>query len=337
MDTRLLTRFASVVEHGSLNKAAQALHLSQPALSKSIQQLETMFGVPLLQRGARGVVPTEFGKVAFERAKLVSVELDNIQAEIAALRDGTLGQVSIGMPPGEGFLTRVMSQVTLELLRGKGRIAVNITVGSRAQLLHALRRGELDVLIAALGRDPVGDLVEDPLFADRDIVIVRSGHPLSAQADVAVAELVNYRWVVSTEAIGLAEELAADSLNHGLPAPEGMIRTNSSLLIKHLVARGPLIGFLAHDAAAVEIEGKQFGELRLRDIGPRALAALSPRRIGFIYRTDAGLSSASRTLMKDIRRVCAHVFGEQRAPSMTPAREPALRTQEPRDPRGRSQ
>jgi DNA-binding transcriptional LysR family regulator len=316
MDVRLLTRFASVIEHGSLNKAADALHLSQPALSKSIQQLEIMFKVPLLHRGARGAVPTEYGKVVFERARLVNVELDNIHAEIAALRDGVLGQVSIGMPPGEGFLTRVMSRVTLELLRGKGRVCPNITVGSRAQLLQALRHGELDVLIAVLGRDPLGDLVEDPLFADRDMLIVRSNHPLRGRSVADVSDLVDYRWVVSTEVAGLADELTAEALKLGLPAPEGTIHSNSSLLIKNLVAQSPIIGFIARDAAAVEIESGQFHELRLSKVGPQAAIAMAPRQIGFIYRNDAALSSASRALMKDIRRVCIQVFGVPTKPSM---------------------
>ena len=320
MDMRLLTRFASVIEHGSLNKAADALHLSQPALSKSIQQLEIVFKVPLLHRGARGVVPTEYGKVVLERSRLVSVEFDNIHAEIAALRDGVLGQVSIGMPPGEGFLTRVMSHVTLELLRGKGRICLNITVGSRAQLLQALRHGELDVLIAVLGRDPLGDLVEAPLFADRDMLIVRSSHPLHGRSVAEVSDLVGYRWVVSTEATGLADELTAEALKLGLPAPEGAIRSNSSLLVKNLVAQSPAIGFIARDAAAVEIEARQFQELRLGKVGPQVAIAMAPRQIGFIYRSDSALSSASRTLMKDIRRVCIQVFG---VPLKTSTAKPA--------------
>jgi DNA-binding transcriptional LysR family regulator len=321
MDTRLLARFASVVQHGSLNRAAQALNLSQPALSKCVQQLETMFGAPLLQRGARGVVPTEYGKVVFERARLVSVELANIKAEIEALRDGTLGQVSIGMPPGEGFLTRVMSQVALELFRAKGKISLHITIGSRAQLLQALRTGEIDVLIAILDGGSVGDLVKEPLFADRDLLIVRGGHPLTAQPDVAISDLVAYRWVVSTEVVGLADELATGALNLGLPAPERTIRSNSALLIKHLVARSQMIGFLAHDTAAMELESGQFQELRLRKASVHAAVAMAPRQIGFIYRSDAALSSASRTLMKDIRRVCAGVFGS--AAKLAPAHPPA--------------
>lgn len=330
MDTRLLTRFMSVLQHGSLNKAAQALHLSQPTLSKSIQQLETLFGVPLLQRGARGVIATEYGKVVLERAALVAVEVNNIQAEIKALRDGTLGHVSIGMPPGEGFLTRVMSHVSLELLRGKSRIYVEITVGSRTQLLQALRAGNIDLLIAILGTGSVGDLVEQPLFADRDMLIVRSGHPLVDQPDVAISELVTYRWVVSIEAIGLADELAASALKLGLAAPERTIHSNSSLLIKHLVARSPAIGFLAHDSAAMELESGRFQELRLRKAGLQETAAMAPRQIGFIYRSDAALSSASRTLIKDIRRVCAEVFGGDAKASLRGQREQAAKKIRPR-------
>jgi DNA-binding transcriptional LysR family regulator len=184
------------------------------------------------------------------------------------------------------------------------RVTVNMIIGSRAQLVPALRRGELDLLVADLDAGPPSELVEEPLFIDRNVIVVRDGHPLAGSRRVDMSQLVDYRWIASTESSNLTDELLARALEFGPPKINDMVRSNSSLFIKLLLAETDAIGVIAHNAVAADLHTKTFVELRLTKVDRRTAAALAPRRIGFVYRSPAALSTASRALMKDIRRIC---------------------------------
>ncbi len=304
METRLFNRFVVVVEHGSLNKAAQTLNLSQPALSKSIQALELEFGVPLLHRGASGVSATKFGELVLDRFQLINAELRSISAELDALRDDMLGMVTIGIPPGIGFITRVMSSATCGLIHDDGRVGMIMNIGSREQLLPALRRGELDILVADLASATPEDLIEEPLFSDRYLIVVRSGHPLAGRGVIQIADLMDYQWIVSTETTGFGDQLATNAVEFSLPKPSETIRSNSSLFIKLLLAETDAVSLIAHDAIAIELENGEYTELKLNDGGAQASNALTPRQFGFLYRNEATLSAACRALMTNIRYFC---------------------------------
>src|ERR1041384_7065588 len=102
MDFAQLKRFIAVVEGGSLGKAADALSLSQPGLSKSIHQLEAHFGEPLFHRGTKGVTATELGKAVYRRAKRVLGEWHQLENERAAISGGLTGHITV---PNSGFET----------------------------------------------------------------------------------------------------------------------------------------------------------------------------------------------------------------------------------------
>jgi DNA-binding transcriptional LysR family regulator len=304
MDTRLFTRIVAVVEHGSMNKAAQALNLSQPALSKSIQALEIDFGVPLLHRGASGVTATEYGKLVIDRFQLINSELQGIRAELDALRDDMLGKVTIGIPPGHGFISRVMVRATRRLFDDHRRVGLSLIIGSREQLLPALRRGELDILVADLASAVPEDLIVEPLYTDRFMIVVRAGHPLAGQPTIRTADLMDYQWIISTETDGFGDQLSTSAIDFSPPKHSETIISNSSLFIKLLLTDTDAVSLIAHDAIAAEIENRTFTELKLEDGSEQAINVLTPRKFGFLYRDEANISAACRALMKNIRQCC---------------------------------
>src|SRR5687768_12388654 len=112
MDIRQIRQLLAVVEHGNILRAAEAIHLSQPALSKSIQSLEEELDVPLLTRGRRGVTPTIYGEILVKHAKVLRNQLDHAIAEIHALKEGRTGHLHIGVANlAVSFLPRVLAQV----------------------------------------------------------------------------------------------------------------------------------------------------------------------------------------------------------------------------------
>ncbi len=93
MDLRLLRYFIACVEQKTIHAAAEAVHVSQPALSKAIHNLETDLGVTLLDRLPRGVVPTPFGETLFRYAKMMDNEMRRVLAEMDAMKGVTRGTI----------------------------------------------------------------------------------------------------------------------------------------------------------------------------------------------------------------------------------------------------
>lgn len=146
-----LDRFLAVVKVGSLNKAAEMLHISQPALTKSIQGLEERLGAELFVREVRGVSLTPYGKAVLLHARLIDAEMRKIAEDVEALHDLTAGSVNVGGPPGAGFHTSIFPAATLRLIAGDRRLSVNYTMGTRDQLLPLLRQGGLDLMVGVRG------------------------------------------------------------------------------------------------------------------------------------------------------------------------------------------
>lgn len=203
-----LHRFLAVVEAGSLNKAAETLHISQPALTKSIQMLEQQLGVELFVRGARGVSLTSYGRAVHFRGRLIEAEVARLQDEVLALRDLSFGKVRIGAPPGPGFHTVTLPAATLRLIGAGRKLSVHISMGTREQLLPVLRQGALDFIVAVLENgESSSDLVQVPLFEDRNAIMVRPNHPLLLQASPGIEDIANYPWFVMSESVALERSL----------------------------------------------------------------------------------------------------------------------------------
>ena len=107
MDIKQLRVFSSIAEYGSFSRAAVALSVAQPALSRQIKSLEAELGIQLLYRNGRGIVLTEAGKLLDRYAKGILESVTRATSEIAALRSSPRGNVIIGMPPSVGFVLTV--------------------------------------------------------------------------------------------------------------------------------------------------------------------------------------------------------------------------------------
>jgi DNA-binding transcriptional LysR family regulator len=304
MDAQLLQRFVTVVEAGSLNKAAKQLRVSQPSLTRSIQLLEEYYAVELLRRTSRGIVPTAFGQAVFRRAKLVQAELRHLQSEIDGLRELTVGEINVGLPAGIGFNSRVLPAATLPLVSGKSKLVINYVIGTREKLLPLLRQGDLDFAITSIANDEFADeLVQEELYAERGAIIVRKGHPLSRQARVSLAQIGKYPWAVLSDSPHLERNLRNIAFTGNFSFSRGFMRCQSSLLIKSALLDSDLVGFLSHDAVRVEVDNGLLCELTLDSPG-QARDLLSAHLIGVVYRRDAALSSASLALIGNIRQEC---------------------------------
>lgn len=178
IDLRHLRHFLAVVSHPTVQAAADALHLTQPALTKSIARFEEELGARLFDRRGRRLILTELGERLVERSEDLLRHVRELEEEVALWRGVGTGEVAIGVDP-EAEL-RLLPGVLEAFVPAHPGVQVGVRSGHTETLLPALLRGELHLIVAdaeiALERD---DLEIVTLAADPLVAALRPGHPLA--------------------------------------------------------------------------------------------------------------------------------------------------------------
>jgi DNA-binding transcriptional LysR family regulator len=307
MDFTQLKRFIATVEGGTLGKAAEALNLSQPGLSKSIQQLETDFGAQLLLRGPKGVTCTPFGEAVYLRAKRVLAEWRQLENERVALLGGLVGHVTIGVARGTGFLGRVIPAASAKLSHNRYAVHLTVVSGVAEELVPALQLGDLDFAVAPLdtvvGR---ADLISETLFYDRCGLFVDANHPLSRAGVASIEELAKYCWLFSTDAASLHDALGVLAHSKGINPRKTVIDSNSVVYLVSTLIGSDFVGILSMDSVEDNVIAGKLVEVVLKP-GQRSQVAVAAveRPVGFLRRADTTLSELSIALQNEIYTLCA--------------------------------
>lgn len=196
LELHQLRQALTLMEHGSFVRAAAALHISQPALSRSIQALERSFGSDLFLRSSGGVVPTDVGRLYLERARDLLRMADELDRE--AVAHGTLSAARLavggGPYPAESFLGEAVARFVAQY----PRVSVQLHTRVWDELLRSLRSRELDFFVAetsTLAHEPDLDIV--PMPTQHSVYFVaREGHPLAGRGNATAADVL--RWPFAT-------------------------------------------------------------------------------------------------------------------------------------------
>ncbi len=154
MDLRQLRYFLGIVEYGSLTRAAEALHVAQPALSLHLKRLEEEFGCPLVHRTARGVVPTESGQRLAIRAASLVEQMAGLRDEIRGLEAAPSGPTVIGIPTSLGPLLTV--PLALEVRRRFPSVHLRVVEGLSGHMLEWVLSGQVDMALVFGTEHPPG-------------------------------------------------------------------------------------------------------------------------------------------------------------------------------------
>lgn len=301
MDVDIFRRFLAVIECGSLNKAAQAVNVSQPALSKSIHQLEEHYGVLLLHRGAQGISPTEYGVFLAQRFRLMQNELTHVKEEMRTLSSQASRRLSVGAPPGLGYVSRMLVNATASLTDDNSQLSIDVRIGSRSDLLPLLRNGEIDLLFAELFESgDEGDLHEEPLFVDHHVLTVRAGHPLASKKNVSLCDMLVYPWAIGRDSEVISDRLTQAARAMGLKREDkSTIRSESSLYISSVVANSDFIGIVTTDTLELGVLTAQFRRFWVDEASQAP--SQQRRQIGVIYRSQESLTFAARAMLREVR------------------------------------
>jgi len=198
-----LRHLIELASHGSFSQSASKLHLTQPALSRSIKALEDELGQPLFDRIGRKNELTTFGRHIVQRARILVDEANELRQTSLHLQKGEMGQFRVGMGSGPGAM--LMTPLLMLMATEHPQAHIDISRGSTTLLVQALRDRKLDALILDIrSLQPSADLKVEALQEMAGAFMCRSGHPLAKKRNVPFAMLRDYP-VASTP---LSDEVA---------------------------------------------------------------------------------------------------------------------------------
>lgn len=232
---------ALVAERGSVRSAARELGLAQPAISRSIRELEHELGAALFERSARGVRLTPMGELFVKRAHAVQSELRQARDEIEQLKGQATGLVSAGLSTVSHL---ALLPGALERFRARyPSVMLHISEGLLPTLENDLRDGKLDFYIGPLAEtSPAQEFIVEKLFDNTRRVFCRPGHRLAAAT--SLAELADADWISTSVTANDAAELVPLFASYGLPRPRIAMHAPSALTMALATANSDLLMML---------------------------------------------------------------------------------------------
>jgi len=191
VNTRQLRHLLAVVETGSVSAAAERVHLSQPALSRSLKALEDELRAPLFDRRERRLMPTPFAQAYIARARRIVFEESEGARELALMHSGRAGTLALGM--GSALARGLLAQLLVELMAGAPGLRLRTLIETTDNLLEALRNETLDFFVGDVhAADTDAELQVEPLYACRFGWFARRGHPLQGQGAVGIEDVLRH-------------------------------------------------------------------------------------------------------------------------------------------------
>ena len=231
-----------VLECGSMAKAAGVLALTQPAVSKAMQEMEAELGVPLLERDARGVRPTVFGEAMAARARAMVDELGQGARDLAHLADPDVGEVRIGTTEP---MTFTVAEAIRLVARDRPRITFEVEISDTGSLLADLRARRLDVVVTRYGFGATDDELEAAwLFRVPLVAVADRRNPLLRRKALTLADVMEEPWTLSPPDTFLGRLVAAAFRREGLPLPPAAATSVSIAMRLSLIAGGRYLSML---------------------------------------------------------------------------------------------
>ena len=258
LKTRHLEAFVEVARQGSVTLAARTLGLTQPAVSRTLRELEIVAGTALLERDGRGVRPTRAGEIFLRHA---GASLASLRGGLEALR--TLGaddgpRLRIGALPTVS--ASVMPEVMRRYLESISRNRVMISTGDNRHLFDALRRDELDLVVGRMAAPEfMQGLSFEVLYHERVVFVVDRGHPLAETAagrHPALPPHALHDYTVLMPTLGSIIRPSVDRLliEQGLAEPRRALETVSDSFGRAFVRNHQAIWVISEGVVRADIE-----------------------------------------------------------------------------------
>jgi len=239
---------AALADKHQISAAAADLHITQPAASRMLADIEKILEVKLHERHSKGVSLTNYGLAMAQRASKILMELTNIDREIDELKSGVGGVVNIGAVTGPA-IGCVIPAIKKARIRYPN-ISINVQMETSPTLVQELLASRHDFVIARIPGDMNPQLFDVHFMGEETLnILVRQGHPLLRKDHVTLEELRNYDWVLQPEGNLLRRAVNNMFIKFGVPMPDKILNTSSILLTSVMVRQTNAISVAASEIA----------------------------------------------------------------------------------------
>ncbi len=303
---RDLDSFRVILEAGSMAKAAALLGVSQPAISKSIAELERTLGVTLLDRTPRGVEPTPYAGVLHKRVIAIFDDVRQALAEIEHLQDPTQGGLRIGAPEP---LLYLLTTIIDSLVARHPKMHFDVIIADTALLLAKLRGRELDIAFTRIpesAEEP--DLETEILYDDPLAVMAGPTSPWIKRRRIDLDQLADERWVLSPPDTLLGRFAREAFQSRGLRMPRAVVVTGSVQMRVNLVVTGRYLSILPR---AMLLTQQDRGSLRALKID----LAETKRPVGLVRLKQRTIGPIANLFIREVRLVVSRWYKRENAAS----------------------
>jgi DNA-binding transcriptional LysR family regulator len=247
--TRQLLLLEALGRERNLGRAAAALGMSQPAATRLLQQAEEAVGVPLFTRLARGMEPTTSGEVLVRFARQTLLDFHLAREQMGALHSGLQGRLRLGSVPGA--LPELLAPALAAYKQQHPRVAVSVLVETSDVMLGVLQRGEVELVLGRPTERHFDDELEiEPLLAQPQVAVARTGHPLLQGQSLALADLVAWPWILQPPGAPQRSLFEAALREAGLHVRLDITETASTVAATVLLEASDMLAILPASLAA---------------------------------------------------------------------------------------
>lgn len=309
IDPRKLVYFAAVVDHGSINRAAAACGISQPAMSTSMDRLEKELDLKLLERSSAGIVPTTYGEVLYCHARLIREEVELARQNLQNALDGVKESIRIGALPSlaGGIIPAALGawRVTYP------ELDLQIVENAQIDLLRGLIRRDFDFVIGFTEVfDILDGLRQKVLFRDMLCVLARPEHPLAQKPELAWTDLMSFPWISPTSR---RTHTVIDHImtTMNVAPPQQVTVCGSVSLLKSLVAESDHLALLPVHAARQDLDSGRLIALPFED-------PVLHRNIAVFFREGYTMDAARNDLVATIKAIGTELSRVEQPEEITP-------------------
>ena len=299
-----LRNVVAVVERGSLRAGAKHLGLAQPAVSRSIKELEQELGLVLFERNKFGMTLTRAGEVFVRRARAIQAEFARTLEEMEHLKGEDRGAITVGC--SSAALIAMMPTIVNRFYIKYPNIRIKLLEGSLPMLETEIRDGLIDLYYGAVATGFVDPALHiETLFENERIIICRRDHPL--RHATSLQELVGASWVTTPMAVDSDNEVNSVFAAAGLPPPRIVMQASSSMNLAVIVATSQLLAPVAQQWVELIRATGMMEQIPVREI------AKAPR-ICAVRRANVPLTPASE-FFNDLANRAASTYAFKRQAS----------------------
>lgn len=286
----------AVARSGGVRAASRDIGIAQPALTRSIRELERELGVPLFERQARGLVPTALGEAFIRRAKAVDNELAHARDEIAQMQGLTLGnlRVAMAMVPHMALFPHVLRPFRL---RYPG-VRLDVVDAVFPTVEAGVVDGSFDFYIGPAPEQLPEGLLFEQLFVNTRVIVGRRGHPLAEAR--SLAELVDAEWMSTSITAQAEQEIEPLFAQHHLPPPKLVLQAHSALTLSVVLMYSDLLTMLPVQWTEFELTRGELQTIKVKEL-------LAAPPICIIRRGGLPLTPAAEHFCDLIRRAVGHM------------------------------